>query len=153
MTETAESVINDALIELIAQEAEQGIDPFEFRRAVRVLNRMMTEYAAKGINLGYTVVTNPNDVITVPLGAISGMVYNLAVRLAPALDAVVTPALALSAKEGYKAMQHLGMNTTKMNYPSTLPIGSGNEYSSGSFRDDHFFPGCCEDIDTCCEGE
>jgi len=151
MQETAESVINDALLVLIAQEGEQGIDSFEFQRAVRVLNRMMTEFDANGIKLGYTVVSLPNDVITIPSGAVSGLVYNLAVRLAPALDAIVTPALNQSAVKGYKTMQHLGLSAGKMNFPMNLPVGSGNEYTSGSLGDFYFFPDCCEVQNECNE--
>lgn len=149
MAETAESVINDALLELIAQEGEQGIEPFEFQRSVRTLNRMMAEFNTRGIMLGYTIVSAPGDAITVPAGAISGMVYNLAVRLAPALDVAVTPALAQSANEGLQAMRIAGQTIGKMNFPGNLPIGSGNEYSTNTFTDQHFFPGCCEDQDMC----
>lgn len=151
MPETAETIVNDALLELVAQEGEQAIDSFEFQRGVRYLNRMMNELDANSVKLGYTEVTDPNDVITVAAGAINGMVTNLAVRLAPALDIAVTPALAQSAKEGMDVMRQIGFTIGKANFPANLPIGSGNEYAEDTYGGQHFYQDCCEDSNTCNE--
>ena len=149
MVDTAETIINDALLELTVQEGEQAIESFEFQRGVRYLNRMMAEFFADNIELGYTPVSNPNDIITIPAGGMSALVANLAVRLSSALDIAITPALAQTAEKGMITLRNLGLNIGKLNYPSTLPIGSGNEQESNTFTDGHFYPDCCEDINEC----
>lgn len=149
MPETAETIINDALLELVAQEGEQSIDSFEFQRGVRYLNRMMNEWAADEINLGYTEVSTPSDTITVPSGAVTGIVTNLAVRLAPALDIAVTPALAQTAQQSKKTLVNIGFTIGKANYSGLLPIGSGNEDSGDTYNGQHFYPDCCEDENEC----
>ena len=91
MTETASDVVSDALTDLLVQAAEADLEPSEYRVAIRYLNRLMFRLDAMGINLGYTEVSSLTDPITVALGAIDGIVANLAVALAPQFDAIVTP--------------------------------------------------------------
>ena len=137
--ETANSVVNDALQEILVQANEQPTQSIDFQTAVRYMNRMMAAYAANGINLGYTKVYNPNDLITVPDGAIEGMVFNLALRLSSSFDIAVGPELAENARNGLKTMRRLSTRVQPTPYPCTLPIGSGNEVN-GSFSDEHFYP-------------
>ena len=69
--------------EKIVHAKVQSVD---FQNGVRYLNRMMGAWDAQGLALGYTKVSNPADPITVPDGALEGMVFNLAVRLAKQYD-------------------------------------------------------------------
>jgi len=62
--ETAESVINDALQEILVQASEQSLQTVDFQTARRYLNRMM---ATSPYNLlGFTVITNPSELVTIP---------------------------------------------------------------------------------------
>jgi len=149
MAETAGDLIKDALTELTVQANEQTVPAVDLNTGVRYLNRMMAAWDAKQIKIGYTKVDSPNDLLTVPEGAIEGMVFNLALRLAAQYDMQITPSLAESAREGMETIRIIGVKTGKANFPSTLPIGSGNEDASGIYPDQRFFDGCCEDEDTC----
>ena len=91
MAETAGDIIKDALQEILVQGAEAPFEADETQGAIRYLNRMMARFAVDGINLGYTTVTSVGDLITVPDGAIDGMVKNLAVSLFPQYAAPGTP--------------------------------------------------------------
>lgn len=130
MSETASEIIRDALQEINVQAAEQPIQPNEFASAVRYLNRMMTAWEAKGIALGYTIVSSPADEITVPDGAIEGVILNLAIKLAPQFDMPVSMDLRQNAKDAYQSVLKLSITQPLSQYPSTLPIGSGNEGDS-----------------------
>ena len=77
--ETAQSIIDDSLQAILVQASEQSIEPVDFQAARRYLNRMMATTPYN--NLGYTIVTQPNDPITVADGAIEGIVFNLAVKM------------------------------------------------------------------------
>jgi hypothetical protein len=138
MAETASSVITDALQEILVQASEQPIESSEMKTGIRYLNRMMASLDANGISLGYTVVSNPSDTITVPDGAIEGIVYNLAIRLAQQFDEPISPTLAASARTGLSAMRKITVVPLPTAYPGTLPVGSGNE--GDGTHVDHFYP-------------
>lgn len=134
--ETAATVIQDALQEIQVQGSESPVMATDQQTGIRYLNRMMTSLAAKGINLGYTVVTHPNDPITIADGAIEGMVSLLAIRLCTQYDIPPTPLLMNSGKEGLASMRALSINISPSSYGATLPRGSGNEWFGDSY---HFY--------------
>jgi len=134
--ETAQSVINDALQEILVQASEQSVESVDFQTARRYLNRMM---ATSPFNLlGYTVVTLPSDSITVVDEALEGIVFNLAKRLLTTYDMPLTSELSMAARDGMKTIRRITTDIQPTQFPSTLPIGSGNDlYNPVS----DFFPG------------
>ena len=106
--ETAESVTQDILGELIINGAQQAIKAFDFNVAVRYMNRYMAQLDADGIRLGYTIVTNHTDPITIPLGAINGLVYNVALQIAHRYDSEIGPDLAVKAEAALNTMRKIG---------------------------------------------
>ena len=139
--ETAQSIINDALQEILVQASEQPIQPVDFQTARRYLNRMMLTKPFSG--LGYTTVTLPEDPVTIPDAAIEGVIFNLAKRLLATYDMPLTAELAQSAKDGLREIRLITVKIQPTNMPCTLPIGSGNEQES-TFETDHFYP-CPDD--------
>ena len=139
MAETAEELFGDSLQAILVQASEQPIQPVDFQTAKRYANRMMATFAATGISLGYTNIVNPTDLVTIPDGAIEGLLFNLAIRLLPTYDFPLTADLANNAKEGKDAMRKLAITIIPSKHPCTLPIGSGNEGES-TFNTDRFFP-------------
>lgn len=142
--ETAETVVKDALQELLVQASEAPIEASEAQTAIRYMNRMMFEFDAQGITLGYTKVDNLGDPVTIPDGAYNGVVYNLAIRLASQYGAQVTASLTFAADSGIDAMRRIAVEVLPTQYPSTLPIGSGNEWDSETWP--KFYPGEDESI-------
>ncbi len=149
MAETASDIIKSSLFEIGAADSESPAGPDENSDSIRYLNRMMAKFAVQGINLGYTVVSSLADIITVPDGAIDGIVANLAIRLHPQYsspDEPISLALAEAADDGYDTMMILGGPTLgETAYPNTVPIGSGNEGDFGCQR--HFFGGELDNIE------
>jgi len=137
----ASQVTKAILQEILVHGAESELEAVEFQ------DTYMTAQAANGINLGYTVVSDLGDDITVPAGALQGIISNVAVMIAPQFGAQVDQALIAKAKVGLNAMRKLGITIQPMAYPSTLPVGSGNE-GDGNFSNDHFFPGPDENLIT-----
>lgn len=130
--ETAKTLINDVLLEIQVNGAEQAVQAVDFQTALRYLNRMMFEFAEDGINLGFTEVTGPDDPITVNRGAINGIIANLAIQISNTYDFNIGPDLASRAVESKRVMTKIATQISPSSYPDTLPIGSGNEteYSS-----------------------
>ena len=123
--ETAKSVINDALQEILVQQAEQSIQPVDFQTAKRYLNRMMATTPFNG--LGYTVIVNPDDLITIPDAALDGVISNLAKRLLASYDMPLTAELMMCAKYGLQEIRRIAVKVLPSSMPCTLPLGSGNE--------------------------
>ncbi len=141
---TAEQVVRSALQEILVQAADSPIEADEGRDAIFAMNNYMFALDAKGVSLGYTEVSTLGQDITIPPGAIEGLVFNLAIRLAKQFNKPVTADLAIKAADGLKAMRILGQRMGRMSYGSTLPVGSGNyEYAN---RGDHFYPSEQQDI-------
>lgn len=139
MAETAGDIVKDALGEITVLGAEAPVEAVDAQIGIRYLNRMMAAFDADGIDLGYTEATNLNSPITVPVGAIDGMVTQLAVRLHAQFSAAdpLSQDLLARAVSGKKTMRNLAVRVGASEFPSTLPIGSGNEYDNNTA---HFYP-------------
>ena len=135
--ETANSVITDILQEILVQASEQETQSVDFQFVVRYMNRYMAQLAVT-TPLGYTVVTNAADPITIPDGAINGLIFNVALKIITSFDIAPGVALAENAREGLNAMRKIARNKVKTKHPSTLPLGSGNEWTGWN---DRFYPG------------
>ena len=136
MTETAGDIIRDAYMEILQSGDDTPLEASEMRTGIRYLNRLMGRLAASGYNLGFKTVSNPADVLTVPIGAIDGIVSNLALSLSSQFpESGITESLATKARLGMNAIRLIGAPVIPTKYPSTLPIGSGNQNGSGGVRD------------------
>jgi len=137
---TAAQVITAALQRILVQGSEADLQPDEFQDAIFAMNNYMLALDAEGVTLGYTLVSNLGDDITIPTGALRGLIANLAIEVSPDYNGTISPGLAAAASQGEQTMRLLGQHVPSMRYPSTLPVGSGNEGGSARFLDQHFFP-------------
>ncbi len=137
---TVAQVAKAALGAILVQGSESPLEADEYQDFIFAMNNYMASLAAKGVNLGYTNVSNLGDTVTVPAGALTGLIANMAIQSVPYYGGVVTPELALTAREGMQAMRQLGQIITPTRFPSTLPIGSGNEDSTYGYSS-HFYTG------------
>ena len=138
MAETAGTIIKSALQEILAQASEAPLEPDETQDAIRYMNRWMAEQAANGIALGYTNVDDTSDEITIPDGAMNGLVYNLALHMATQFGKQVPIELASKARSSLNTMRNLAVTIGRSDFPNTLPVGSGNEDSG--YNQNHFYP-------------
>jgi len=132
-------IVNDALEELGVKTAELPITNDEFQSGLRRCNDMLTEWQDAGIIVGYNEVTNNTDELELDRNAIAAVKYNLAVRLAPSFDKIVTPALLGVAVSSFSRLEASSAYIGEVAYPDTLPMGSGNRHSNVD-TDRRFFP-------------
>ena len=137
MAESAESIIRSALQELLVQAAEQPIQPNEMSDGIKYLNRMMAAWEVQGYALGFTKIASSSDLVTVPDGAVEAVVLNLAIKLAPQYDVMPNPALVQNARDAMLSVRLLTVAVGEANFPSTLPIGSGNQ--SPGWGDSYYY--------------
>jgi len=123
---TVAQVAKASLQRILVQASEAPLEADEYQDFIFAMNNYMLALDAQGIHLGYTEVSNLADQVTVPVGALRGVIANLAIEVAPDFGGVVTDALVLQAREGLQAMRMLGQTIGGTRMPSTLPIGSGN---------------------------
>lgn len=138
---TAAQVINTSLKRILVQGAEADLQPDEYEDAIFAMNALVLAWDAEGINLGYTWVNDLGDEVTVPTGALRGLIANLAIEIAPDYNGEVSTALAKAAERGMTAIRLLGQSIPTSFFPCTLPVGSGN---SRSVFDRTFYP-CSEE--------
>lgn len=141
--QTAEEVIKDAMYNLGLVSANEPIPADEMQTGIRFLNRMMFGWDSVGYPLGFTTISSPSELVTVPDGALDGVVFNLSIRLAPQYGIQPGQDIILNAKLGLDAVRVISFEIEATQYPSTLPVGSGN-YNCG--YDNDFYPGNDDEI-------
>jgi len=133
-------MVRAILQEIVVQGTEADLESSEVEDTIFFMNNYMTQLDADGAKLGYTIVSSTSQEITVPAGAINGMIKNIALQIAPQFDvSVVSSDLIRQARDSLKTLFRLGVSLQPMVFPSTLPIGSGNEHDDNN--DQHFYPG------------
>ncbi len=137
---TAAQVVKAALQRVLVQASEAPLEADELNDAIFAMNNYMLDLDASGIALGYTEVSDLGDEVTIPAGALRGLIANLAIEVAPDYGGQITEGLVKAAREGLKTMRKLGQGAITSVYPSTLPIGSGNEGDYSSGLNSHFYP-------------
>lgn len=135
---TVAQVIKASLQRILVQASEAPIEAAEAQDFIFDMNNYMLDLDAKGITLGYTAVSDLGDEVTIPTGALRGLIANMAIEVAPDYNGTVSPALNSTAIDGLKTMRLLGQTISATRFPSTLPIGSGNE--QGGVCTTHYYP-------------
>lgn len=136
---TVAKVCKAALQRILVQASEADLEPDEYQDCIFAMNNYMLALDADGVQLGYTEVSDLGDDITIPVGALRGLIANLAIEVAPDYNGQITPGLARAAEEGELVMRKLGQTITKTQFPGTLPIGSGNESGRYGTYTSHYY--------------
>ena len=137
--ETASVVVKDILQEILVQAAEQPVQGVDSQTCIRYMNRYMSELDAKGLSLGYSKITNVADTVTIPDGAMNGLIYGVALQVITSYDIIPSQSLLIKSASAYDAMLQIAVEPIPTQLPNTLPIGSGNE--GDTIRTTHFYPG------------
>jgi len=136
---TVAQVAKASLQRILVQTSEADLEPSEYQDFIFALNNYMLALDADGITLGYTVVSDLGDNVTVPTGALRGIIANMAIEVAPDYSGIITDGLRLAADEGMKTMRKLGQHIVATEFPGNLPRGSGNytnnQYTSSFYED------------------
>jgi hypothetical protein len=133
--------IADRALKLIMVQGESApLEPEDYDDFIALLNDYMASLLADGLDLGYTAVTSIDDEVTIPAGAVLGVVYNMAVLSIPSYGGVSTPELITGAEKGLRTIRKICVQIAATSYPSTLPTGNGNYNGILS----PFYPGASE---------
>lgn len=102
--------------------------------ALRRLDSMMAEWAAKGIVIGYplTAPSALEDPTTVPDAANEAVIANLGIRLAPGVGKAVSNDTRVVAKNGLNQLLIVASAPTEMTIAG-LPAGAGYKLTNSEF--------------------
>ena len=136
---TVAQVAKASLQRILVQASEAPLEPDEYQDFIFAMNNYMAQLDAQGISLGYTEVSDLGDTVTIPTGALRGLIANMAIEVSPDYGGVVSEGLVLAARQGLQTMRTIGQRIRASALPSTLPLGSGNEDESWGLNG-HFYP-------------
>ena len=131
MTTTVQQLADASLFKIVVAGSEASLEADDIADFITALNNYMAMLDSIGVTLGYTAVSSASDNLTVPAGAIDPLVAVMAVKISPQYGGVVSPELAMEAKEGLNVLRILGNSFRNTKYPETLPVGSGNYWPLG----------------------
>ena len=123
---TALDVITGAVVLLGVRTAESPLEPSEAEDGLVALNDMLNEWNLDDIDIGFETIDDVQDELFVDTGTEGAIKSNLAVYIAPEYGRIVSDALAFRAKTG-KAAVRGSISLRPLEFPDTLPVGSGNE--------------------------
>jgi len=132
---TASYVASAALKRILVEADEAPLEASDYTDLYASMNNYMAALEAQGVRLGYTPVSGPADEITIPSGALRGLIANVALEVAPDYGGNVSADLVQQARDGIQVMRLLGQSIGGAMLPNTLPMGSGYESTDSS----HFF--------------
>lgn len=118
---------------------ETDIEASESADALDIFNDMLIEWELNRANLGFAPVKDLADEVRIPRGAHKAVKYNLAVLIGIEFDSPVSPDIAAVANQSKSKMMAIYKKPLQVNYPGTLPTGSGEQCDNGYF-DDRFYP-------------
>jgi hypothetical protein len=136
---TAGSFITRALQKIGVRTAEAPIEASEMEDGLDALNDMLISWEMSGIVLGFEPVADKDDEIRVPRFAHAAIKAELAVLLGPEYAKPADPVLLVEAATRKNQLLTAIIKIGDVEFPSTLPLGSGNQ--CGNFNTDRrFFP-------------
>jgi hypothetical protein len=136
---TAGSFITRALQKMGVQTSESPIEASEMQDGLDALNDMLISWEMSGLTLGFSPVADKDDELRVPRYAHAAIKAELAVVLCP--EYLKQPSVVLLAEADARKSELMiaVIKIGDVEYPSTLPMGSGNG-CSGFITDRRFFP-------------
>ncbi len=136
---TVLQIIEGATEAIGVKTAEIKLEAADFQLGITEMNDMLTEWSNVGLLPEYVEVTESDAVLLIPRNSVSAIKANLAIRLAPSFQKVVTSGLVSKADSSLRRLENSVVFIGDVAYPDSLPTGSGNDCSD-IFLDDRFFP-------------
>ena len=137
---TATDLITDSLVHLGIRASETALQADEIQDGLNRLNDMLAEWEEAGLLLGFSPVADVADEVRIPRGANAAVKYALAIRSAPDYGRTVSAALAENARDSLKNMLNANVFIGDVDFPATLPKGSGNHCWDDEWLNSRFFP-------------
>lgn len=135
---TAADIIKGALRRIQIVGSESPIQDDEIVDGLEDLNDWAIMLEASTLQLGFSPVSQPGNTISIPAQCVGMYKDNLAIYMAGQYGAPIAQTLAISARESMNQALIAFAPVIDVEFPDTLPIGSGNQCDLIT-RDQRFF--------------
>lgn len=135
---TAQQIVNGATEKIGVKTAETALESEDAQTVFNEMNDMLNEWADIGLTKSFTTVSDLTDDVDIDRNAVGAVKNNLAIRIAPSFERVVTPVLASIADSTLSMLRASTIFIGEVALPDNLPVGSGNSCSD-FFGEDRFF--------------
>ena len=135
---TALQIVNGAAEKLGVKTAEAPLEAVDAQSILDEMNDLLLEWADLNLTPAFDEITDLSATVYVDRNAVSAIKNNLALRIAPTFQRVVSQALASIADTSLRALEASSVYIGEVALPDTLPVGSGNECGS-QYYNDRFF--------------
>jgi hypothetical protein len=124
--------VSAAFEEIGMAEYVFDLQPEQLQSALNRLDAMLAEWNAKGLRLGYSLPSSPQDSdldepTFTPDSAWEAIITNLAIRIAPGYGKAVSPDTKVTAKAAYNTLLQRAAFPLEQQLPETMPTGQGNK--------------------------
>ena len=136
---TASSFITRALQKIGVRTSETPVEAEEMQDGLDALNDMLISWEMSGIVLGFSPVADAEDEVRVPRYAHAAIKAELAVLMGPEYSKPPSQILLLEASTRKDELLNAVITIGDVEFPSTLPLGSGNQCGNYNI-DRRFFP-------------
>jgi len=136
---TAADIIKGALRRLQVIGSETEIEPDEIADGLEDLNDFGSNHEVGFLALGFVPVENTADTVNIPRGAVGYFKDALGLYIAGQYGFPIPQSLILSAARSQSNALNAFQNPIDVEFPDTLPVGSGNECDL-IIDDQRFFP-------------
>jgi len=129
---TKRQFVSAAFEEIGMAEYVFDLQPEQLQSALNRLDAMLAEWNAKGLRLGYSLPSSPQDSdldepTFAPDSAWEAIITNLAIRIAPGYGKAVSPDTKVTAKAAYNTLLQRAAFPLEQQLPETMPTGQGNK--------------------------
>lgn len=123
------AIVQQALGEIGLGTYVFDASPEQLQAALERLERLAAQWDGMGIRKGYSLGNDIAAESGLPDTAIDAYALHLALRLGPSYGKQVSPELRIAAKDAKNALMVTGARLPQVQYPGTMPIGTGNRHS------------------------
>jgi hypothetical protein len=134
---TGADIVNGALRKLGVKPSDSAITGQEMLDGIESMNDMLIEWENSGIVMGFAPIADSADTVRVPRGTESTIKAALAGRLASDYSKQPSASLLGEISASFDNMLRITQKPLNVEFPDTLPSGSGNECTD---TDTRFFP-------------
>lgn len=137
---TALKIITRAFQKATIKAAETPLTAAELEDGLDALNDIINQWNATGLLKGVSPVADSNTDLFEPDYATAALKANLATIMCGEYDIPVNQGLAVDASQSKSNLISASTNLEDIEFPSTLPVGSGNDNQYGYDYNRDFFP-------------
>lgn len=136
---TAQSYVKRALIKAGIRTAESPLESDEIQDGLEQLNDFMAAIEPE-LHLGFVPLENATDEVNIPRHARAYVKAALAVYFCSEYGRQAPQTLTTEAANMHASLLNTIVTIPEVQYPSTLPLGSGNVDSDYDVFDHRFYP-------------